>query len=113
MAEISRGLKAAARELKVPFLVLCQLNRQSESREDRRPRLADLRESGQIEQDADAVLLLHRPEFYDPADQPGVAEVGVAKNRNGATGATKLRFIKECTRFEDFPPGWDADAPRF
>lgn len=104
VAEISRSLKAAARELKVPFLVLCQLNRESEKREDRRPRLSDLRESGQIEQDADAVLLLHRPEFYDPDDQPGIAEVVVAKNRNGATGSARLKFVKECTRFEDLPP---------
>lgn len=104
VAGISRDLKAAALELKVPFVVLCQLNRQSESRDDRRPRLSDLRESGQIEQDADAVLLLHRPEFYDPNDRPGIAEVVVAKNRNGATGAANVRFLKHCTRFEDAPP---------
>jgi len=113
VAGISRDLKTMARELKVPVVALCQLNRQSESREDRRPRLADLRESGQIEQDADAVLLLHRPEFYDPEDQPGIAEVVVAKNRSGATGATKLKFVKACTRFEDLPPGWDQDQPDF
>ena len=72
-----------------------------ENREDRRPRMADLRESGAIEQDADMVLLLHRPEYYDPNDQPGIAEVIVAKNRNGPTGSIKLTFDKNLTRFED------------
>lgn len=100
IAKISRRLKATARELKVPVIALSQLNRASEQREDRRPRLADLRESGQIEQDADSVLLLHRPEFYDPNDQPGIAEVIVAKNRNGPTGNTRLAFLKSCTRFD-------------
>lgn len=100
VARLSRRIKAMARELDVPVLCLHQLNRQSETREDRRPRLADLRESGQIEQDADAVLLLHRPEYYDPNDQPGIAEVIVAKNRNGPTGTVRLMFRKACTRFE-------------
>lgn len=108
VAGISRDLKAAALELGAPFVVLCQLNRQAETREDKRPRLSDLRESGQIEQDADLVLLLHRPEFYDPNDRPGVAEVVIAKNRNGATGAAAIRFLKHCTRFEDAPPGFYA-----
>lgn len=110
VAGISRDLKAAALELKVPLVALCQLNRQSESREDRRPRLSDLRESGQIEQDADVVMLLHRPEFYDPDDRPGFAEVSIAKNRNGATATVNLRFIKECVRFEDVPPGVGRDG---
>jgi replicative DNA helicase len=100
VARVSRGLKAAAKHLAVPFLVLCQLNRQSEHREGRRPELADLRESGQIEQDADLVLMLHRPEFYDPNEQPGIAEVLVRKNRNGATGIVRLLFRKECTAFD-------------
>lgn len=105
VARISRRLKATARELGVPVLALSQLNRQSEQREGLRPRLADLRESGQIEQDADAVLLLHRPDFYDPNDQPGIAEVIVAKNRNGPTGATRLVFLKSFTRFESLQFG--------
>jgi replicative DNA helicase len=63
--------------------------------------MADLRESGAIEQDADIVLLLHRPEYYDPNDQPGIAELIVAKNRNGATGTVKLTFLKHFTRFEN------------
>jgi replicative DNA helicase len=101
IAKISRRLKTLARELHVPVIALSQLNRAVESREDRRPRMADLRESGAIEQDADMVLLLHRPEYYDPNDQPGIAEVIVAKNRNGPTGSVKLTFLKNLTRFEN------------
>lgn len=101
IAKISRRLKTLARELHVPVIALSQLNRAVESREDRRPRMADLRESGAIEQDADMVLLLHRPEYYDPNDQPGIAEVIIAKNRNGATGSVKLTFLKSLTRFEN------------
>ena len=85
----------------MPVIALSQLNRAVENREDRRPRMADLRESGAIEQDADMVLLLHRPEYYDPNDQPGIAELIVAKNRNGATGTVKLTFLKNFTRFEN------------
>ena len=101
IAKISRRLKTLARELKVPVVALSQLNRAVESREDRRPRMADLRESGAIEQDADIVLLLHRPEYYDANDQPGIAELIVAKNRNGPTGNVKLTFLKNLTRFEN------------
>jgi replicative DNA helicase len=102
IAKISRRLKTLARELKVPVVALSQLNRAVESREDKRPRMADLRESGAIEQDADMVLLLHRPEYYDANDQPGMAELIVAKNRNGPTGNIKLTFLKNLTRFENF-----------
>ena len=101
IAKISRRLKTLARELHVPVIALSQLNRAVENREDRRPRMADLRESGAIEQDADIVLLLHRPEYYDANDQPGIAELIVAKNRNGATGTVKLTFLKNLTRFEN------------
>lgn len=101
IAKISRRLKALARELKVPVIALSQLNRAVENREDRRPRMADLRESGAIEQDADLVLLLHRPEYYDPNDKPGTGVVIVAKNRNGATGDVNLTFLRNITKFEN------------
>jgi replicative DNA helicase len=101
IAKISRRLKTLARQLHVPVIALSQLNRAVENREDRRPRMADLRESGAIEQDADLVLLLHRPEYYDANDQPGIAELIIAKNRNGATGTVKLTFMKHITRFEN------------
>ncbi len=101
IAKISRRLKSLARELKVPVIAISQLNRAVESREDKKPRMADLRESGAIEQDADIVLLLHRPDYYDEREQPGVAELIVAKNRNGRTGTVKLTFLKNLTRFEN------------
>lgn len=101
VARISRSLKAAARETRVPWLVLHQLNRDVEKRVDKRPCMADLRESGQIEADADVVMLLHRPAYYDPNDKPGVAEVIVAKNRNGPTDAVELLFEGWCTRFDN------------
>jgi replicative DNA helicase len=101
IAKISRRLKAMARSLRLPVIALSQLNRAVETREDKRPRMADLRESGAIEQDADIVLLLHRPDYYEPTDQPGIAVLDVAKNRNGATGNFKLAFIKKITRFEN------------
>jgi replicative DNA helicase len=101
IAKISRRLKQLARELSIPVIALSQLNRAVENREDRRPRMADLRESGAIEQDADLVLLLHRPEYYDANDQPGVAELIIAKNRAGATDTVKLQFTKNLTRFEN------------
>jgi replicative DNA helicase len=100
VARISRRLKGLARSLKVPVLALSQLNRMVEVRPDRRPRMADLRESGAIENDADVVMLLHRPEYYDPHDQPGVAELIVAKNRSGPVGTVKLAFDRQSMRFE-------------
>ena len=101
IAKISRRLKTLARELHVPVVALSQLNRAVENREDRRPRMADLRESGAIEQDADLILLLHRPEYYDANDQPGTAELIVAKNRNGRTDTVKMSFLKNYMRFEN------------
>ncbi|MDR3633907.1 MAG: replicative DNA helicase [Isosphaeraceae bacterium] len=101
ISKISRRLKTLARQLHVPVVALSQLNRAVENREDRRPRMADLRESGAIEQDADIVLMVHRPEYYDPNDQPGIAELIITKNRNGATGSVKVTFLKNITRFEN------------
>lgn len=101
VAEISRSLKGLARELGVPVLAVSQLNRAPEAREDHRPRLADLRESGAIEQDADVVLLLHRDDAYDSDKNPGVVDLDIAKQRNGPTGKVRLTFRRECLRFED------------
>lgn len=104
ISEISRSLKALARELNVPVIVLSQLNREAEARPDHRPRLSDLRESGAIEQDADVVLLLFREEYYEPdnEDAKGKAEVIIAKQRNGPVGSVKLTFLEDCTHFENF-----------
>jgi replicative DNA helicase len=108
ISEISRSLKGLARELRVPVIVCSQLNREVEQRPGRRPQLSDLRESGAIEQDADVVMLLSRPEFYDPNDQPGQATVILAKQRNGPTGEVSLAFQKEYTRFEPLVPAYRA-----
>ena len=99
---MSRALKHLALDLKIPVVLLCQLNREVERREDRRPRISDLCESGAIEQDADIVGLLHRPEYYDETDRPGEADLIVAKNRAGKTGTIRLRFAGPQTRFSDF-----------
>lgn len=101
IAEISRALKILAKDMKIPVVALSQLNRGLESREDRRPRLADLRESGAIEQDADLVMFIYRDEYYYPetTEKPGVAEVIVGKNRHGSTGSADLGFVKEFTLF--------------
>ncbi len=102
VAEISRNLKALAKELSIPVLALAQLSRQVEHRSDRRPQLADLRESGQIEQDADLIIFLHRPEYYKKNPSPeekGIAEIIVAKQRQGPTGVVKVAFIKEFAKF--------------
>lgn len=102
---ISRYMKSLARELDVPVIVLSQLNRSPEGREDHRPRMSDLRESGSIEQDADVVMMLHREDYYhrnEPDFQPdNTAEVSIAKQRNGPTGVVKLTFRDKCTRFEN------------
>src|SRR5204863_7820269 len=102
VANISRRLKFLARELQIPVMALAQVNRSSEDRTDHKPRLADLRESGSIEQDADTVMLLHRPEMYEPGQHEGVIEVIVAKQRNGPTGDVTLTYIKQFMRFENF-----------
>jgi len=102
ISDISRSLKALARELNVPILGLSQLSRAVESRQDHRPQLSDLRESGAIEQDADLVMLLMREEYYMPTEEnKGIAEVIIAKQRNGPVGTVKLVFVKEFMRFEN------------
>ncbi len=104
VSEISRQLKALARELSVPVVVLAQLNRAVEERIGHEPRMSDLRESGSIEQDADVICLLHRPEYYDREAEPGMAEFIIAKQRNGPTDKVKLTFLRDCTRFENYHP---------
>ncbi|QOI99264.1 MAG: replicative DNA helicase [Phycisphaeraceae bacterium] len=110
VSSISRGIKALARELNVPIVCLSQLNRASEQREGNRPRMADLRESGSIEQDADVIVLLHREEYYhvqnpdwalENPDKVGIAELIVAKQRNGPTGVVKLKWDSGSTRFKN------------
>ena len=102
VAHISRRLKFLARELQIPVMALAQVNRSSEDRTDHKPRLADLRESGSIEQDADTVMLLHRPEMYEPGQHEGILEINIAKQRNGPTGEITLTFLKQFMRFENF-----------
>jgi replicative DNA helicase len=102
ISEISRSLKALARELNVPVIAISQLSRAVESRTDHRPQLSDLRESGAIEQDADVVVLILREEYYSPSpDNQGIAEAIIAKQRNGPVGSLKLAFIKEFTKFDN------------
>ena len=111
IAQITRRLKFLCKELDVPMIALAQLNRGVELREDKRPKLADLRESGAIEQDADLVMFLHRPDAYDPEDRPGEAEVIIAKHRSGPTGIVRLTWRKEFMKFENYTNVTDPNFP--
>jgi replicative DNA helicase len=103
LAAISRGLKGLAKELNVPVVALSQLSRAPEARADHRPLLSDLRESGALEQDADVVFMIFRPEMYPDCkeEEKGIAELIIAKQRNGPTGTVQLAFLREHTRFEN------------
>ena len=102
VGEISRSLKIMAKELNVPVICLSQLSRAVESRTDKRPIMSDLRESGAIEQDADAILFLYRDDYYNPAcEEKNVAECIVSKNRHGEVGTVKLQWLPQYTTFAD------------
>lgn len=108
VASIGRDLKSLAKILGVPVIALCQLNREVEKRQDKRPQLSDLRESGGLEQEADAVFFIYRPSYYDKgkdAALKGWAEIITAKQRNGPTGSSRVAFREDCTRFDDLQPG--------
>jgi replicative DNA helicase len=99
VAGISLKLKPLARELNIPIIAISQLSRKVEERSDKRPLLSDLRDSGQIEQDADAIVFVNRPSYYNPHEKPGQAEIIVAKNRNGNQANVWLNFNQGCGKF--------------
>ena len=108
VSDFSRALKLLAKELEVPVVALSQLNRGPEMRQDKKPQLSDLRESGSIEQDADVVFLVHRPDAYDKEDRPGEADIIMAKHRNGPTDTFNLAFLGAYSKFKDMPQDYQS-----
>ena len=109
VSEISRFLKMMAKELEIPVIAAAQLSRAIEQRTDRRPQLSDLRESGSIEQDADIVMFLRREETYNPdTERKGVADLIIAKHRNGPTGEVELYFMREQARFRQLEKKYES-----
>jgi replicative DNA helicase len=106
VSQISRALKVLARDLDVPILAMSQLSRAVEQRQDKRPLLSDLRESGSLEQDSDLVFFVYRDEYYlgEESEQQGIAEIILAKHRNGPTGTVKLSFLRRYAKFADLAP---------
>ena len=105
VSEVSRRLKTLAREINIPVICVAQLNRQCEQRENKRPILADLRESGAVEQDADMVIFLYREDYYRRGERPGIAELIIAKHRNGRTGVLEVAWLPEVMTFQDLERG--------
>lgn len=114
IAEVSQGLKSIAKELAVPVLALSQLNRSVESRTNKRPMLSDLRDSGSLEQDADVVMFIYRDDYYvSNSKKPGVAEIEIAKHRNGPTDVIELRWLPEYTQFQNIARSEQSDPPHW